>query len=356
MSNKSEDPNKCHGSWGKMKVLANKTKKLRFIKSTTSTIFGTVLLITGASVYAAEMEISGVVEVEMGLVSTDDNTSSDISLATVEIGLDGTITEGVDVHILMLHEEDDTPLEIDEGTITLSNIADTSLSLTVGQMYLPFGKFESNMVSDPLTLEIGETRESTLALGYELDGIYGSFYVFNGNSENSTDDNASDFGLNISYTTNTLDIGVSYLSSLAETDTMQESVDSAGDNVPGAIGMHAIVSMGKVKIIAEYVTAIEEFDAADFSFEGEASTPSAYSAEIAYTLSLMGKETTMAASVQGTKEAANAGLAESRIMFGLSSALKDNTSLSLEFMNESDVEGGEGDGTNIVTAQIAVAF
>jgi len=317
---------------------------------------GTALLMTSASIHSAEMEISGVVEVEMGLLSTKDNTSSDLGLATVEIGLDGTIAEGVGVHILMLHEEDDTPLEIDEGTITLSNVADIPLSLTAGQMYLPFGKFESNMVSDPLTLEIGETRESTVALGYELDGIYGSFYVFNGNSENSTDDNASDFGLNLGYTTNTLDIGVSYLSSFAETDTMQDSVNSAGDNAPGAIGIHAIISMGPVQIIAEYVSAMDKFDAEDFSFEGNDSRPSAYSAEVGYTMSFMGKETTLAASVQGTKQAANAELAESRIMLGLSSALKDNTSLSIEFMNESDVEGGVGEDTNVITAQIAVAF
>ncbi len=333
-------------------MIINRRKKLSSVKA----VLSTALLINCASVYSAEMEISGVAEVEMFLLNTKDNTTSDVGLATVEIGLDGTIAEGVDVHILMLHEEDDTPLEIDEGTIALSNIAGIPLSLTAGQMYLPFGKFESNMISDPLTLEIGEIRESTVAIGYELDGIYGSYYMFNGNSENSADDNASDFGLNAGYTTNTLDIGFSYLSSFAETDTMQDSVSSAGDNVPGGMGLHAIVNMGPVQLIAEYITAIEKFDAADFAFESNASKPSAYSAEIAYTLNFMGKETTMAASVQGTKEAASAGLAESRIMLGLSTVLNDNTSLSLEFMNESDVEGGTGDGTNVMTAQIAVAF
>jgi len=36
--------------------------------------------------------------------------------------------------------------------------------LTAGQLYVPFGAFETGLISDPLTLEIGETRESTVLL------------------------------------------------------------------------------------------------------------------------------------------------------------------------------------------------
>jgi len=307
-----------------------------------------------AQVHAADVELSGVVEVEAGLTKAEDNTESDAALATVEIGIDGTVAEGVDVHVLLLHEEDDTALEIDEGTITLSNLVGP-LNLTAGQMYVPFGNFESNMISDPLTLEVGETRESVLSLGYDAHGVYGSLFMFNGNSE-SSNDNSSDFGLNVGYTTDTFDVGFSYISKFAETDTMEGTLTSVDDNSPAAFGVHAIVNMGSIQIIGEYISAAGEFDTVELAFDGEGATPSAYNAEVGFTTVLMGKETTIAASYQGTMQAAGIELAENRMILGVSSALNENTSLSLEFMNESDVEGGSGDAINIVTAQIAVGF
>jgi hypothetical protein len=106
--------------------------------------------------------LSGVVEVEAA--SSEDFAgadTSDITLATVELGLDAEITEWVNAHLLLLWEEDDTePMDLDEGTITLGNLEKFPLYLTAGKMYVPFGAFESNMISDPLPLELGENRES----------------------------------------------------------------------------------------------------------------------------------------------------------------------------------------------------
>lgn len=98
------------------------------------------------------MEISGLLEAEIGFSSDFNNVdTSDITLATVELAFDAQINERVSAHVLMLHEDDDTePAEIDAGIIGLD--LNGGWSLAAGRMYLPFGVFETHMVSDPLTL------------------------------------------------------------------------------------------------------------------------------------------------------------------------------------------------------------
>jgi len=71
--------------------------------------------------------------------------------------------------------------KVDEGTITIGNADVTPIYLTAGRMYIPFGNFESNMISDPITLTMSETREEAFQLGVELEnGLHGSAYLFNG--------------------------------------------------------------------------------------------------------------------------------------------------------------------------------
>ena len=105
------------------------------------------------------VELSGLVEVEVASWSVDDkgffedDDGSDISLATVEVGIDAQISEWSSAHVLLLYEEgeEDDHVIIDEGTITLGNMDKFPLYLSAGKMYVPFGSFETNMISDPLT-------------------------------------------------------------------------------------------------------------------------------------------------------------------------------------------------------------
>ena len=100
-----------------------------------------------------KISMGGVLEVELGYEDNEEPPAmkgSDIVLATVEIGIDAEINDKVKGHILLLWEEDDTPLDIDEGTITLT--APYGLSLTAGKMYIPFGAYNSHFISYPFTL------------------------------------------------------------------------------------------------------------------------------------------------------------------------------------------------------------
>ncbi|MCW8853612.1 MAG: hypothetical protein OQK72_02815, partial [Gammaproteobacteria bacterium] len=65
---------------------------------------------------ASNVRLSGLVEVEYGYNEDYAKVdSSDIVLATVELAIDATINDNVDISVGLLHEEDDTPLEVDVG-------------------------------------------------------------------------------------------------------------------------------------------------------------------------------------------------------------------------------------------------
>ena len=68
---------------------------------------------------------------------------------------------------------------VDGAVITLGNTEKNPVYLAAGKMAVPFGNYETQMISDPLTLEIGETAEDALQLGVEAGGFYGSVYAFN---------------------------------------------------------------------------------------------------------------------------------------------------------------------------------
>ena len=179
-----------------------------------------------APAHATDIEISGAIEVEAGFNSSYTKVkTSDITLATVELAIDSKINDRVSGHLSLLHEEDDTSLEVDEGTISVD--MSNGWKISAGQMYIPFGNYTSNMVSDPLTLSIGETRESVLQLGFERDGYYSAAYIFNGDSiETSTalkgENTIEHFGVSIGKAFEndkfTLDVGLDYISSIADSD------------------------------------------------------------------------------------------------------------------------------------------
>ncbi|MBW2590686.1 MAG: LbtU family siderophore porin, partial [Deltaproteobacteria bacterium] len=139
--------------------------------------------------------LSGAIEVEAGFEKIDYNDpatkdvdSSDIVVSTVEVGIDAEIVKHVSGHILFLYEEDDTPIEVDEAIISINGEDVVPLYLNAGQMYVPFGNFESHMISDPVTLELGETRESAVVAGFANDCIGISAGVFNGDIDETGED------------------------------------------------------------------------------------------------------------------------------------------------------------------------
>ena len=315
--------------------------------------------------------LGGLVEIEATAGKDYEGTKeSDITLATVELGLDAEITDWANGHILLLYEEDDTPLGVDEGFITLGNLEKFPLYFAAGKMYVPFGAFETYMISDPLTLELGENNESAAQVGFEISGFYGSFYAFNGDiDETGADNGIKNFGVNAGYgfenDTVSLDLGAGWINNIASSDTLTDYFgDASIEDYVAGFTARMNLGYGPFSVIAEYLGAVDSFHAAELGFNGHGAQPKAWYLEAAYATTIKGMETTFALGYQGTDEALALELPKKRLLASIGVEIVENVYLGLEYLHDKDYKTkdyskdacGTGNDADAVTMKLAVEF
>ncbi|PIE71310.1 MAG: hypothetical protein CSA22_03340 [Deltaproteobacteria bacterium] len=325
-----------------------------------------VMLVAG-TVFAEDswtdmLTLSGCVEFELGYENVepdggDAEKSTDMALATAELGVDAAVTDNLGGFILFSYG-DDEDVVVDEATITISG--DSGLYLTVGKLYVPFGKFETAMLSGPLTQDLGEARETAFVVGYEANGLYASFFGFNGDvDEVGEDSNVDNFGANVGYAMESdsmsLDAGVCYTNNLADSDAWGDGLAEAGlmlkEYVSG-FGGHVILSAAGFTLIGEYVGAMDDPEFTDGMIEFEGDAPSAWNAEIDYTAELSGMETTFGLAFQGSENGGDM-LPETKMLGVISAGIMDNTALTFE---AAQAQFENDDETTTLTLQLALEF
>ncbi|MFH0727804.1 MAG: LbtU family siderophore porin [Pseudomonadota bacterium] len=339
--------------------------------------------------WADRITLSGVLEVEAGYEKMDyagagseDESSSDLALATASIGVDAKISDYLSGHIVLLWEEDETePVDMDEGFMLLDGGDTLPLYLKAGKTYVPFGKFESNMISDPLTLELGETRETALETGFHAGGFHGAVYAFNGDMDIEGDENHIDnYGITAGFTMEkegfALDVGVGWINNIFDsdglTDLAEESAAEARElgfslslkeRIQG-IAAHGVITAGPVTLIGEYVAMLEDIEvsmaditpgtlaALGLGSAAKGEKLAAWNLEAGYGLELLGKETVFGVSFQGVTDAEE-GFPENRYLGVINVGIMKNTSLAMEYRHD---EYETDDSADTLTMQLAVTF
>lgn len=320
------------------------------------------------SAWYERVAISGVVEVEAGTTSpyTGDR-ESDLTLATFELAVAAKITDLVSAGGSLLYEEGDTPLEVDTAWVTLGNSEEGPWSVTAGQIYVPFGVYETKLLSDPLTLELGETRETAVQGGTVSGPFNAALYLFNGDNEHNGRNRIASWGVSGGFSQGDDDVGYSlglgYISDLGDSDSLQGVIaDYLGSNDTDRVGAwtaSAAAQFGAFTVIGEYLTASESFEAAAVPWKAGGARPSAWNIEAGYGFELMGREATVAVGYQGTREALALELPRQRLLTAVSVGVYDGTTLSFEWAHDTDYDtgdGGTGESANTLTAQLAVEF
>ncbi len=309
--------------------------------------------------------LSGLVEVEAGYVDIDpaegaDEDESDIAVSTVELGIDAKIVKHVSGRVLFLYENGED-IAIDEAFVTISGEDKVPLFVSAGEMYVPFGNFESQMISDPFTLEIAETREAAVLAGFEAGGLAGSVFVFNGDVEEADDDNHIDnFGANLAYATESdafkLAVGLSYINNLTDADSWEDMIDEEGlslDEYASGLGGYAVLVAGPLNFIGEYIVALDDIEWSDA--EGTSIKEdriSAWNLEAGYEFPIGERVVKIALAYQGTDDAWNR-LPENRYMGLVGAEVFEYTSLALEYRHD---EYENDDEEDALTLQLAIAF
>ena len=321
--------------------------------------------------------ISGVIEAEAGFVNNDyadpgtaDTDESDIVLATVELGVDAQIHKHVSGHILFLFEEDenDDNIAVDEGFIALDGADVVPVYLNAGKFYVPFGNFESHMISDPVTLELAETNESAVQVGFANDWLDASISVFNGDVDEAGDDSVIDSYVgSVALTVPEgaipnlgLSAGVSYISNIADSDALIDELavtNSVIDYVP-AFGAFIHVAFKEMAFLkAEYIGALDNFQAGEFTAidGGRAIEPSAWNIELACApvenLEVAVRYAQTDDIFGGIDDAG--AFPESQYGLTVAYGLFNSTTVALEYL-KNDYEND--DEASVVTAQVAIEF
>ena len=311
-----------------------------------------------------KIDLSGCIEVEVGFEDNgvDDEDSSDISLATAEVGLEAAPTDWLTGFVLFSWDDDAEEMIFDEAHVKLGDSDSIPYYIQAGKLYVPFGAYETNMISDPMTQDLGETADTAIQVGINMGGVSAAAYTFNGDiDEIDEDDDISCFGASLAYEYEseafTLAAGADWINNIFESGGLSEVADDHAGLVEYVDGysLHALACMGPVSFMAEYVAAGDD---ADFGDGTEIDAPAVWALELGYAVDLAGKETIFALAYQASEDAVDI-LPESKILCSVGMAFNDYFSAAVEYASAEDYDtsdGGSGEDVDSLTFQLALEF
>ena len=286
------------------------------------------------------VEIGGAIQLELiGERLAEGDSGTRVNLRKIEFGIAAAINDEWGGEIVV---------ENDDGTIALADAFLTyeprggGLSAAMGQQTLPFGVYDTNLITDPLTKDLGETAYPSLVLGGEAAQFGWTLFTYYVDEEARIDGFGAGLGMAMEGDDSAFGVDVVWISDIGDSGGLSGQFD---DDVPG-LSASARGSFGPVSATVELVTALDA--------EGSSAEPSAWSAEAAYGFDLIGREATLAIAAGGTEDAEAVELAETLMLLGISVGISVGIGLGVEWKQE---EGyGASDADNMITMQVAAEF
>lgn len=298
------------------------------------------------------------------------------------------------------HRTSNSRVFVSKAFITLGDFSKTPVYSTIGQMYVPFGTYSSNMITSPMTKILARTKARAILLGYQPlapNSFYSSAYIFRGDSHVGSTAKVDNGGINLGYKYEvgkfSGDLGGGVIGNIADSVGMQftgnqPSFDGFGssllcgpdENIPcgneqlvhrvPAYDVRGTMNFGKWDLLAEYIIASTRFNPNDMTFNSHGAKPQALDVEAAYTFTtFVDKPTTVAVGYGMTKQALAIGLPMTRYSIVVNTSWWRNTLESLEFRHDVNysaastatgsnvpAQNGTGEANNVVTAQIDLYF
>lgn len=285
-------------------------------------------------------------------------------------------------HIALKWEDGETDAFIIDEAYLKTGITELPLYIKAGKMYVPFGKYSSNMISDPLTKQMAETRKTAVEAGFDFSGLYGSIYAFGGKlNDNGQENNKIDsYGAAAGYTITgrifSIDIGAGWINNILSSNGMMDIADTENsdsetlgftavfDNDIPAADFHVAVKSGGFTCVAEYITMLKDIDVRhedliSGAVESYGLQPletrvkyRSWNLEAGYTLVIYGHDSTLAVACQGVTGAGEF-LPETRYLCCMNVRLMQNLTVSLEYAYD---KYQAGDRFSTVTGKILLGF
>lgn len=246
-------------------------------------------------------------------------------------------------------------LQLGQGYVTIGDLTTVPVYGSLGQMYVPFGRYSSYMISTPSSKTLGRIQSRAINLGYAATNgditPFAAVYGFQGANEidgnTASNNDVESYGGNIglSFTKGNYSgmLGMSYTSNIAEsaglqgdgsegTGFAQSSIaESLSKRVPGA-DVYGQIGYGDYVLLAEFVKATSQFDANDLSYNGQGAQPQALDVEAVYSFELW-HPSYVAAAYGQSWQSLSLGVPQKNYGVVYSTAIWRNTALSFELMH-----------------------
>jgi hypothetical protein len=279
------------------------------------------------------------------------------------------------------------------GFVNIGDLDVTPFYLTAGQLYAPFGRYSTAMVSPTLPMLLSRVKARPVIVGYKSQQDTGPFISGYGYRGDTTLGSSGVGGVNVGYIFDgynlTGEIGGSYISSLNDATGMQytgsvplttfggfASINNGSENVakiPG-MGAHLSVSFDRYNFTAEWVSSAGDFREEDLSFNGHGAQPQAIQVEGGLTFMAFDRPSSVAASYQWSQDTLALNLPNQRLNGVFNISIWKDTIESLEFRHDFDFKRtdfangaapagmvnettyGTGGSSNMLALQIGVFF
>jgi hypothetical protein len=286
-----------------------------------------------------------------------------MEIATLELAAEISLSDFIKGNILI--EKEDAPnnkFDMTEAFLSYGNSNDNIISFKIGKLTIPFGKFETSLLSDSLGSSIGETAEDAAMVLGQWQKFYLSTYIFKGaTKETGRDDRIRQTGAELGYLHESdeyaLHLAVGYLSNFADTDLIATKVTDTTLETEDVSGQSfsLIARYQPFTFIAEYITASERFNSLDLAYNTQGAKPQAMQWEASYTAGWK-YETTFSLGYQTTDEAVGLELPETRTLVGTNTIINEHSSIGFEFHRDQDYKTTECNGSTCGTGKKARSY
>jgi hypothetical protein len=291
-------------------------------------------------------------------------SQSDLNLGSSELDVAAALNDKVEAFISVAYDDtpppigprvDNSAFALNMGFVNIGNLDKSPLYFTAGQMFVPFGRYSSSMISSPLPLRLARTKSRPFILGYKSQGDHGPYGAIYGFKSDTDLGHTGIGGVNLGYTINagdlSGDVGVGYISSLTDSTGMQNTGSAPFTTfggfasptngselvhrVPG-VDVHGNISFDRYSLTAEWVGSSGAFRTRDLSFNGRGAKPQAAQLEAGVTFMAFRKPASLGASYQWSKDTLALNLPKHRFSGVFNISIWKDTVESLEYRHDVD--------------------